>query len=250
VAAFQPTHTAVDEDATPLPRIVLAAARNVGASSEVRQHGACGVRFGFAPLLADRIVVRDAGSQAQLLEWGVERHRIELVESQYSAPSNHRVSGRPGKILLLGTTPPRDDRPDAVTYHLTTRTYAEMLDTALAAVDELAEVELVVRRHPRAAHDPTFDRIRRRYPNLRVCMSRRRERLSDLVAAADCVLSCASSAGIEAARAGRPVIQLLPAGSGNVLPAEWYGLRGSARSLKDLRELLPDALSAAEPVYA
>jgi hypothetical protein len=71
-------------------------------------------------------------------------------------------------------------------------------------------------------------------------MSKRRERLADLVAAADCVLSCASSAGIEAARAGRPVIQLLPAGSGNILPAEWYGLRGSARSLEELRQLLSE----------
>jgi hypothetical protein len=62
---------------------------------------------------------------------------------------------------------------------------------------------------------------------------------------ADCVLSCFSSAGIDATLTGVPVIQLLPAGSGEVLPHAEWGMLGSARSQAELEPLLAEALGGA-----
>jgi hypothetical protein len=191
-------------------------------------------------LLADRIVVCDDGSRRQLLDWGVEPQEIELAESALMPNAPSPTIHTPRRFLLLGTTPPRPDRPDAVTYHLTERTYRQMLESAFAAVAEFADALLVVRLHPRSGPDSVLTAVRQRYAAVRVRMSSRREKLGDLVAAADCVLSCASSAGIEAAAIGRPVVQLLPEGSGDILPAAWYGLRGSARNIEELRALLSD----------
>lgn len=254
--AFRPTHVVVDEDATPLPRSVLAAGREFGAASTVVQHGACAVRFGFAPLEADRIAVGDDGSRRQLLAWGVAPQRIVVVGSAHQDEfvvdvRTARPTARDDRrrqILLLGTTPPRDDRPDAVTFRLTSRTYEQMLASAFAAVAELGDAVLVARSHPRTGSDPIFESVRRRFAHVPLRRTDRRERLADLVAAADCVLSCASSAGIDAARAGRPVVQLLPAGSGPILPAQWYGLVGESRSLDELRPLLAHALSTPIPL--
>src|SRR6185437_13496742 len=66
--------------------------------------------------------------------------------------------------------------------------------------------------------------------------------LAQLVAASDCVLSCASTAGIEAALAGAPVVQILPAGSGDILPAREWGFVGSARTADELASLVAEAL--------
>ena len=250
VATYRPTHVVVDEDATPLPRMLVAAAQNCGARTAVVQHGACGIRFGFAPLKADRFLAADVGSQKQLTAWGVAADRVVVTGSPYRARflaevraarrSSSSTSRR--SILLLATVPPRERRPDAVEYHFTAKTYEQMLITACSAVAELPGCELVLRRHPRDAGDATLTRVLSQFPQLKNRISSRREKLGQLVAAADCVLSCASSSGIEAAAAGACVVQLLPAGSGNLLPAEWYGLLGTARTIDELRPLLQHAL--------
>lgn len=249
-AEFQPTHVVVDEDATPLKRIVVAAARERAVHSAVVQHGACAIRFGFAPLRADCFLAADAGSHRQLTAWGVEPHRVTVTGSPSRARfvnevrSSHatRAPSPRTRIVLLGTTPPRDRRPDAVELHLTSRTYEQMLVTACAAVAELPDAELIVRPHPRSAADPVLRNVLKRFPSLPYRIASSRSSLAKLVALADCVLSCGSSAGIESAAAGLPVVQLLPEGSGNLLPAEWYGLLGSARTLDELRPLLRSAL--------
>jgi len=100
--------------------------------------------------------------------------------------------------------------------------------------------------HPRAPHDPELVQALRSFPRLRnkVLVA---APLHEVLATADCVLSCVSSAGIEAAAAGLPVVQLLPQGSGSILPADWYGLLGSARTLDELRPLLREALARRSP---
>ncbi|MBL9083321.1 MAG: hypothetical protein JNK76_16015, partial [Planctomycetales bacterium] len=44
-----------------------------------------------------------------------------------------------------------------------------------------------------------------------------------------------------------PVVQILPEGSGDMIPAAWYGMLGSARSLAELRPLLAQALATPRP---
>ena len=74
-----------------------------------------------------------------------------------------------------------------------------------------------------------------------------RGRLERWLAGTDCVLSCLSSAGVDAALAGLPVIQLLPAGSGPILPHEAWGMHGTARTAKELDDQLAQVLAADMP---
>ena len=141
------------------------------------------------------------------------------------------------RILLLTTVPPRDDRPDAVALHLTGRTYARMLRTAFAAVAGIDGAELVVKLHPRSGDDPTVRALQAEFRSLRTRMIRR-GRLEEWLAGVSCVLSCGSSAGVEATLAGVPVIELAPPGASGFLPHEPWGLAGTARNEAELRELL------------
>ena len=151
------------------------------------------------------------------------------------------TDGQGPRILLLGTTTPRDERPDAVGLQLTSRSYAETLRTAFAVVAGLPNSELVVKLHPRAPDDPIMHSLLAGFPTLKVELARTGppQRWYHKV---DCVLSCFSTAGVEAAAAGMPVIQLLPAGSVNLLPHDEWGLLGSARTESELRRLLLDVL--------
>jgi hypothetical protein len=257
VAAFRPTHAVVDEDATPQARAVVAHARRLGAASAVVQHGICGVRFGFAPLAADRFCAWDEGSRKQLAAWGVSSHRIAVTGSPYQerivaeaarpeqAPPNRSLIGdaRNGepesapRVLLVGTIPPRDDRPDSVAYHLTSRNYEHLLEAALSAVDEIPHREFAVRNHPRAGVDRTLGRLLAARPGLRFRDTSRRPIAADL-ADADIVLSFPSSGALDAVRLGKPVIQLVPTDSHDVASADWYGFFGSAGTLPELRRLL------------
>ncbi|HWB07854.1 MAG TPA: hypothetical protein VG826_01330 [Pirellulales bacterium] len=244
---LRPTALVLDEDATPLKRIATTLARRHGALSVVIQHGApCG-RFGFAPLAADRICVWGQAAKQQLVAWGVPNARIHLAgwpgigRQLLSLEAGARGSeSRAKRFLLLAGVPPRDERPDGVEFHLTVANHAAMLGMLTGVLDQIAGARLTVKLHPRAATSglgpPAF------WANFPVRIERSRD-LAGLLSQADCVLSCASTAGIEAALAGAPVIQLLPAGSGNVLPAEEWGLVGSARTAEELATLIPRALA-------
>lgn len=252
--SLRPSRIVLDEDATPLARIVVAQAARLGIPTIVIQHGVCCVRFGFAPLAADVFCAWDEGTRRQLRAWGVAEDRIivtgptrdqlgmrRAIRTRRSSELSCASDDRPQRVVLLATMPPRDDRPDAIEFHLTTRTYAAMLHAACAAVSELPNAELIVKLHPRAVTDSLAARTLTQFPHLRHQVVTKVP-LADALATADCVLSCVSSAGIDAAVAGLPVVQLLPQGSGSILPAEWYGLLGSARTLDELRPLLRQAL--------
>lgn len=245
-----PAHVVVDEDATPLKRLVIRESRSLGASSQVVQHGVCGIRFGFTPLLADRILAWDDGSRRQLESWGVGSEQISVVgpiarESFTSEVLRHRAeraSDGARRVLLLLTTPPRDDRPDAVEFHFTSASHAAMLRFVVKEVARLEGVEFVVKRHPRSSADAALETALRSEPSLSAKIVAHGS-LAEWIGASDCVLSCGSSAGLEAASAGAPVVQVLPPGSGNIVPAAWYGMLGTARTGTELRSLLATALS-------
>jgi hypothetical protein len=260
VEAFRPAQVVVDEDATPQARAAILYGRRVGATATVVQHGICGVRFGFAPLLADRFCAWDDGSRRQMEAWGVSLERIVITGSPYqervaeqaavagSAMSAKRMPAKADRpfaprILLIGTIPPRDDRPDAIAYHLTSRNYERLLDAALAAVAEIPHDELAIRNHPRTGVDRGLAKSLAAYPELRhrdtSCLP-----IADDLAMSDVVLSFPSSGALDAVRLGKPVIQLAPADSHELAPAEWYGFFGTAGTLAELRRLLTLALAA------
>jgi hypothetical protein len=243
---LRPTGLVLDEDATPLKRIAAVLARQMGATSAVVQHGApCG-RFGFAPLAADQICVWGESSRKQLRAWDLPSECIRVtgwpgVKQRLLTlePSRGRAASRAKRFLLLATVPPRDQRPDGVEFHLTSKNHAAMLSMVYRVLSQIDGATLMVKPHPRARsgdfpHDDAA-------PTLPVRIVRSGD-LALLLAECDCVLSCASTAGIEAALAGAPVIQLLPSGSGDILPAEEWGFVGSARTELELATLATKAL--------
>jgi hypothetical protein len=149
---------------------------------------------------------------------------------------------RPPRILLLMTMPPRDARPDSVAFHLTRRSYAKMLRTAYASLTRIPGVRVVMKLHPRAAVDPIARATMADFPSVHTQVVRRGS-VANWLAGTDCVLSCMSSAGVEATLYGVPVIQLLPPGSGDVLPHRQWGFFGTARTQAELGDLLDGVLS-------
>lgn len=244
---IRPDALVLDEDQTPFHRAAVAAARRHGMRSFVVQHGAPCCRFGFAPLEADEFLAWGQSTRNQLARWAVPTERITTVGSLLAGGVNRskrqcKADQRPARIVLLTTVPPRDERPDAAALHFNRTTYREMVDMAVTAVSRLPAAELSVKLHPRAAGDPVVESATARHPRLQVRWVRTAS-LDECLAEADCVLSCLSSAGIEATLAGLPVIQLAPVGAGRVLPHEEWGLLGTARTEAELDRLLAQALS-------
>ena len=256
----RPDALVLDEDATPTARAAVAVARRHHVPSFVVQHGAPVCRFGFAPPAADRLLAWGASSRRQFEAWGVAAERIVATGSpvhdrlscrlsENAPPSHGRGSSgetpprdRLFEILLLATTPPRDARPDFVAFHFTQTTYAAMLCAAFAAVAKIPRARLIVKLHPRSPRDPVMRQVAAAHPSVETEFVASGP-LEPLLARADCALSCASSAGIDATLAGVPVVQILPAGSADVLPHDQWGLIGSGRTEEEVGILLNQALA-------
>lgn len=251
---LRPAALVVDEDATPLARAAVAAARRHGAVSFVAQHGAPYGRLGFAPLAADYLLAWGESSRRRFLSWGVPDERIRATGSprhdadvrRYATaiPRAEAIADAP-RILLLATSTPADDRPDATAFHLTTRTHRELFRAACAAVAGVPRAELIVKLHPRCVADAVYRTTLAEFPDLRHKIVRG-GRLTELLRSAACALSCGSSAGVEAAFAGVPVIELLPQGSAELLPAAEWGFAGVARTEGEIAALLARVLAGDE----
>ena len=247
---IKPDFLVMDEDATPMKRIALAIMRRNGGGSYVIQHGAPVARFGFAPLEADGFFAWGRSTREQLQIWDVPPERIHITGSPahdllYEAIRKTRRKARkpdvPARILLLATVAPRDDRPDVIEMNMNSRTYGEMIEAAFAAVEGIPDGVLVIKPHPRSRDDSAVRDAASRHPKVKA----ERSKASSLEASlrgVDCVLSCLSSAGIEATLANLPVIQLVPRGAGRILPFDRWGLLGSASNAQELLPLIQEAL--------
>ncbi len=246
----QPSDVVVDQDATPLNRALVLAAKSRGIRTTVVQHGVPFVAFGFAPVEADTICAWGETSRQQLVDWGVSRERIVVTGSpahdagrlkprELSAAP--RPEQRPPRFLLLGTMPPQDTRPDVIAYHCTSRSYEQMLRMALGVLSQYDEATVLIKPHPRDATRRLWHRLLHDFPALDALLLERGT-LEQYVGGADCVLACASSSGVEATLHGVPVVQLMPSGSRDLIDATEWGMLGSARSAEQLRSLIDRAL--------
>ena len=120
------------------------------------------------------------------------------------------------------------------------------MEAAFAAAEAIPGATLVLKPHPRTKTDLAIERAISRHPDLRVEPVRSGS-LAESLRGIDCVLSCLSSAGIEATLADVPVIQLVPRGAGQILPSERWGLLGSASSGTELLPLMKKALQRQSP---
>ncbi len=252
LAEIRPAVVVVDQDQTPLNRLLVAAARERRIKSFVVQHGVPFVRFGYAPLEADYFCAWGLSTRDALLRWDVQDERILITGSPQHAelprPRRPLVSAvepraaAPRRFVLLPTVAPRDDRPDAQAYHCTSASYEQLLHTVFATLAELPAVELLVRPHPRDVPPRLLAKLLAEFPRLNARLVRGGS-LARLVQRADCVISCASTSGVEAAALGAPVIQMMPAGSNDLIDGSAWGLLGTARSSDELRALIAQARS-------
>jgi hypothetical protein len=245
----RPAALVLDEDATPMARASVAVARSRGVPSAVVQHGVPYGRWGFSPLAADRLLAWSDGSRERFIGWGIARERIVVTGApqhddlrRRSLPLR-RVPARRPRILLLATTPPRDDRPEPAAFYLTSRTYAELIRMAVEAVARVNGAELIVKLHPRRGNRDLFQTIAADacFERLRIV---RHVALAGVLRHIDCALSCGSGAGIEAALAGVPTIELRPPRSVGLPRPEDGGLLGPASTPAELDRLLSVALSS------
>ncbi len=244
----RPTHVVLDQDATPLNRAVVLAARDAGARSLVVQHGVPYLRFGFAPLEADAICAWGESSRDQFRQLGIpieQIHSTGFPPHDELAPRMAQIRSRASnglaeQYLFLATPVPRDDRPDAVSYHQTGETYAAMVRMALAALCDAGIGRLIIKLHPRDPRSAIIRELAGEFSRLKTQIVGRGD-LAELLVGTSCVLSCASSAGVEATLAGVPVIQLMPTGSVDLIPDVAWGLLGTARTREELELLLDRA---------
>lgn len=269
---FRPQVVVLDEDATPFARAAVAVARSQGIPSVVLQHGAPCCRFGFAPLAADELLAWGASSHRQFVAWGIPPAQIRSTGSPYheqvredlvrAAWRRQPADGEPlsyrqfdegfrrgdyaTRLLLLATAPPRDDRPDAVELNFNRSTYAGLVRVAFCVASRLGAT-LHIKPHPRAASDVTLGRIAAEFPQVS-CQTIRTGTLAETLRDIDCVLSLGSTAGVDAALSGVPVIHLVPAGSRRFLAEGDWGFQGVARTERELFDLLNRAILAPRPV--
>lgn len=243
----RPHLVVLDEDATPFKRVVVACAARLGVPTAVVQHGAECVRFGFVPLAADFFLAWAPAARQQLIRWGAPPERVLLAEGplHQRAAALPRWPGLPSRgrprILLLATVPPQEQRPDSVALHLTPRTFQDMWQALCTALKRCApDCTLLIKPHPRT-RDLSALRSLCSSTHLRVRWTRQHD-LGCALSGCQLVVSMYSTAGLEAAAAGWPVIQLLPAGSKDILPPAPWGLLGSARHAGELETLLRGVL--------
>ena len=137
---------------------------------------------------------------------------------------------------------PRDDCPEPIALQFTSRSYEEMVLTAVAGLAACGGLEVTFKPHPRSGDDPIVRKVLSQHPQLAVRPAAD-GRLADLLARCDCVVSCGSSAGIDATLAGRPVIQVMPRGSHDMTTTDGWGLLGVAREPGEFAALLSRALA-------
>lgn len=250
--AVRPHAVILDEDATPMARAAVAAARRWGAATYVVQHGLPVCRFGFAPLAADRALVWGTTSQGVFTGWGVPEDRVcvtgqpRLEHFRRDGAKRLRRLGPQRsslrRILLLAIRPPQADRPEPVGLRMTARRYAEMIRAGFEAAAQRPGTRLIVKAHPRAGADPAIAAASRAFPQLAWELVTRgtAESLFDRV---DCAVSCGSTAGVEAALAGLPVVALAPPGASEFPTHESWGLAGTAHDARELAALLEDIFS-------
>jgi len=250
---FRPSVLVLDEDSTPTARAAVAVAREQGIGSIVLQHGAPCVRFGYSPLAADRICVWGEASRQRFIDWGVPAERIRVTGSPkhdellHGQPTARTAATKGLRVLVLGTLPPEDDRPDSVALHFTSETHRGMLRAAFGGLGGIAGVQIVLKLHPRLASDQVFWETLAEFPPLNAQFVRGGD-LAAMVSDCDVVLSCASSAGLEAAWWGRPVIEILPIGSEVPFPAALWGQVGMARTGDEVASLVAQCRAPHEVV--
>jgi hypothetical protein len=244
---LRPSVLVVDEDVSPLQRLAVLEARRRETRSIVVQHGLPAIQFGFAPLAADRIAVWGNASRDRLTSWGIPPERIIVTGTAKSLPTPRTKDQGPGtrpRILILATVPPRVGRPDSVAYHWTQGSAETLWRTLFRTLAQVPHASLVVRPHPRATSDPIYDSVAAEFPQLKPTADTSRS-LDESLFQCDWVISCASGSGVEAAWAGKPVVQLMPVGSAELIEPSAWGLAASVRTEDELRAAL-DRLAAGD----
>ncbi len=249
----------LDEDATWPKRLLVHLAREQGVPTVVIQHGVPRLKFGFAPLVADWICVWGAESAQVLQSWEVPAEKILITGSPEHdgvfAPGKrfHRAvpgppalrPGEPIRVLFLATVWPRSQRPEPLGFHLTEAAYRRLLAAVVECVLECPRTELVIKLHPREQNQKVFRQFVPTEQKDRVRLEGKKG-LWDLLPRVHVVFCLASGSGVEAAAAGWPVIELIPPGGKELLPARRWGMVAVAQDASQVRRAFRQLLTQLE----
>jgi hypothetical protein len=230
-------------DSMPDVRMIIQAARDNQAATLVVQHGFLGEPNDPDKTLADAVAVWSEN----------DARRLATLRSGRIV-----VTGNPGvsSVAGLAERSPRLNRPGSslvlVEYasRLSTRSDNRVsvfhVDTALRALAQARPgTAAVIRPHP-AEHEPEiFDDAGASYEALRVRVDST-NRIATLIAEADLCIAAVSTAALEAAVAGVPVIFLNVDGHEAPWPFDGSTDVPVARSSEELAALIPEVLGSGE----
>lgn len=229
-------------DSPPEARVVVQAARDAEVPTVVVQHG-----FGTPePNEPDKSL---ADTVAVWSDWDVE-HSAGRVPgtvvltgnpgvTQLARPaSKSRKAGPSGRTLVLVEYASR------ISVRVDNRIACRHVGAALAALARARPRTLVtIRPHP-SDHEPEiFAELASRYPALEVRVDAASS-IEDLIGAADLCIGAISTASLQAAVAGAPVILLNMTGRPAPWPFDGSGDVPVASSADELAEAIPEALAA------
>lgn len=211
-AELDPALVVVGTEALPGGRWAVLAAIHAGIPTVQLQHGLPNCWWGYVPAIADRYFTWGPASTRRLVEWGVEPERAVEVGSPRADAMAAQVAASDGTALRRDLRVAEDEcvlalvqgyrgLPDKLLLPV-----ASMLAAVLAADDSR---RLVIKTHPAESPEETraiFGRLMPERGLVRTTVTA--EDLPTVLAASDVVLVGRSTAGLEAAAAGLPVLSL------------------------------------------
>ena len=243
------------DDTDPIERVYFAQAGRIGVPSLVVQYGSAGENcVNWAFLLAQRAAVFGKTSRRLLLEQGVSPERIAVtgnprfddlcrdipgtrlrVRSQLGLSSLRRIVLFTSQVNLGGIF-------DGAYGTLSDAQYHWLLDTVYQAAVRIPDAVLIVKLHPDEDDAPHRNRIKALGSQAQgVVLCRGGIEISELIKAADVVVTYNSTTGMEALIADVPLVSVSPA-----VKHTGYarcGVAACASSSRELQETLAKILA-------
>ncbi len=175
----------VEEDACVFNKTLVRTASLLKIPSLVVQHGFAVLQVGFYPLSASKFAAYGEAAKHRLMEWGISEHRITLTGNVLhdkitdDIPSRENFCRELGldpnrKIVLLGMFPYRDySAADFPEVESGPANYFRLIETALKAVENLNDIQLIIKLHPRDSKFQECSEFLKKFPAVRAVTAQR-----------------------------------------------------------------------------
>jgi hypothetical protein len=200
---LRPRAVVTEYDRNPYASCLVLAARSLGIPSFTMLHGVIASRFGYTPLVADRVFAWGDASRQRLIELGVEPGRVEVTGCQ--AVTRELPLDRPEARQRLGLPA---DRPVALLATTALREPArrDLARDLAAALPPSGGITAAARLHP-SDHCRVYDQVRDEHPHLHLLRAADSS-IDETLSAVDVVVCHSTAFGLDALVKRVPVIVL------------------------------------------